>query len=163
MGKTSIRAGDRDVSVTNLEKVLYPEVGFTKLQVIEYYVKVGRFLLPHFKNRPVTLVRFPDGVSGKSFYEKQAPKFTPNWVKTFPVPRTEGGFIDYILINDLPTLAWVANLASLELHPFLHRAPRIDIPTLLVFDLDPGEGSSILTCIEVRSEERRVGKEWHAR
>ena len=149
MGKSSLRIGNRDVPVTNLEKVLYPEAGFTKLQVIEYYVKVGGFLLPHFKNRPVTLVRFPDGVNGKSFYEKQAPKFTPDWVKTFPVPRAEGGVIDYILINDLPTLAWVANLASLELHPFLHRAPRIDTPTLMVFDLDPGEGASILTCIEV--------------
>jgi bifunctional non-homologous end joining protein LigD len=161
MGKSSLRIGNRDVPVSNLEKVLYPETAFTKLQVIEYYVKVGGFLLPHFKNRPVTLVRFPDGVSGKSFYEKQAPKFTPDWVKTFPVPRAEGGVIDYILINDLPTLAWVANLASLELHPFLHRVPRIDTPTLMVFDLDPGEGASILTCIEVafliRSLLERVG------
>lgn len=149
MGKSSIKIGSREITVSNLEKVLYPEGKFTKFQVIEYYVNVGRFLLPHFKNRPVTLVRFPDGVLGKSFYEKQAPKFTPDWIKTFPVPRSEGGFINYILINDLPTLAWVANLAALELHPFLHRAPRIEKPTVLVFDLDPGEGSSILTCIEV--------------
>jgi bifunctional non-homologous end joining protein LigD len=149
MGKTSIQIANRQVPVSNLDKVMYPANQFTKSQVIEYYVNVGPFILPHLKNRPVTLVRYPDGVFGKYFYEKDAPKFTPEWIETFPVPRSEGGFIDYVLINDLPTLAWTANLAALELHPFLHRAPRIDVPTLIVFDLDPGEGANILTCAEV--------------
>src|SRR5690349_19294627 len=102
MGKSSIRIGNRNVTVSNLDKVLYPSGNFTKSQVIEYYVHAGRFLLPHFKNRPVTLVRYPDGVLGKSFYEKQAPTFTPDWITTFPVPRIEGGVIHYILINNLP-------------------------------------------------------------
>jgi bifunctional non-homologous end joining protein LigD len=151
MGKETIRVGNRNLTVSNLDKILYPGNKFTKAQVIEYYVKAGPFLLPHFKNRPVTLVRFPDGVSGKSFFEKDAPKFKLDWIKTFPVPRMKGGVINYIVINDLPTLAWVANLAALELHPFLHRAPRIGSPTHLVFDLDPGEGVTILTCIQVAS------------
>ncbi len=149
MPESVIKVANRKVTVSNLDKVLYPAGPFTKAQVIDYYLHVGEFLLPHFKNRPVTLVRYPNGPFGKSFYEKNAPGFTPSWVKTFPVPRSEGGVIQYILINDLPTLAWTSNLAALELHPFLHRAPRIAQPTHVVFDLDPGEGADILTCVEV--------------
>jgi bifunctional non-homologous end joining protein LigD len=144
-----LTVGRRKVPVSNLDKVLYPGGRFTKAQVIDYYTRVSKHLLPHLKNRPVTLKRYPDGVSGKSFYEKNAPSFTPDWVKTFPVPRREGGLINYILVNDLPTLVWVANMASLELHPFLHRAPKISTPSYVVFDLDPGEGADILTCAEV--------------
>src|SRR5206468_3018670 len=92
----------------------------------------------------------PDGVGGEFFYEKDAPRFTPEWVRTFPVPRRAGGQpIRYILIDDLATLVWSANLANLEIHPFLHRVPDIDSPTVLAFDLDPGEGSSVLACTEV--------------
>jgi len=139
----------RKVALSNLEKLLYPS-GFTKGQVIDYYARVSRFILPHLKDRPVTLVRFPDGVGGEHFYEKAAPKFTPEWVRTFPVPRREGGSrIPYIVIDDPATLVWCANLAALELHPFLHRAPAIGSPTAVVFDLDPGDGTDILTCAEV--------------
>ncbi len=140
----------RDVSVSKLDKVLYPETGFTKAQVIDFYIRVSAYLLPHFKDRPVTLKRFPDGVRGQAFYEKDAPGFAPDWVKTFPVPRRAGGpDIRYIVINDLATLVWCANAASLELHPFLHRAPELDQPNSVVFDLDPGEGADILTCADV--------------
>jgi bifunctional non-homologous end joining protein LigD len=140
----------RKLKLSNLDKVLYPGSGFTKAQVIDYYIRVSPFLLPHLKNRPVTMKRYPDGVQGAFFYEKDAPKFTPDWVETFPVPRLAGGKpIRYILINNLATLAWCANLADLELHPFLHRAPGIDRPTSLVFDLDPGEGAEILDCARV--------------
>jgi bifunctional non-homologous end joining protein LigD len=107
-------------------------------------------MLPHLKDRPVTLIRYPDGVGGKHFYEKNAPAFTPDWVQTFPVPRRSGESpIRYILINDIATLVWCANLASLEFHPFLHRAPAIDSPAEIVFDLDPGEGADILKCAQV--------------
>src|SRR5213078_1230631 len=100
--------------------------------------------------RPVTLKRYPNGVFGEAFYEKDAPGFTPRWVKTCPVPRREGGpDINYILINDIRTLKWAANMAALELHPFLHRVPRIERPTNIVFDLDPGEETNILQCAEV--------------
>src|SRR3954452_3887051 len=140
----------RHVPVSNLEKVLYPGRRFTKAQVIDYYIPAAPHLLPHLRGRPVTLKRFPDGVTGDAFYEKDLPSFAPEWAQTFPVPRRGGGpDIRYILINDLPTLVWCANAAALELHPFLHRAPSIDVPTLVVFDLDPGEGSDILTCARV--------------
>jgi len=139
------------VPVTNLEKVLYPGHKFSKADVIDYYVRISKYLLPHLRNRPITLKRFPEGVFGESFYEKDAPAFTSAWVKTVPVPRREaaGPDIRYILINDQATLVWAANLASLELHPFLHRAPNIDRPTSMVFDCDPGEGADILVCARV--------------
>jgi bifunctional non-homologous end joining protein LigD len=147
--KQEVEIEGRKITVSNLEKVLYP-AGFTKGQVIDYYIRVSRFILPHLKDRPITLKRYPDGINGKYFYEKDAPKFTPAWVKTFPVPRRGGGTdIRYILINDLPTLVWCANLANLEIHPFLHRVPWIDRPTQIVFDLDPGEGVDVLACAEV--------------
>jgi bifunctional non-homologous end joining protein LigD len=135
--------------ITNPDKVLYPAGRITKAQVVDYYVRVAPYLLPHLRDRPVTLKRYPDGVHGEFFYEKDAPAFTPEWIETAPVPRREGGpDIRYIVINDTAALAWVANIASLELHPFLHRAPRIEAPTAVVFDLDPGEGADILTCAE---------------
>jgi bifunctional non-homologous end joining protein LigD len=137
----------RRLQLSNLEKVLYPEAGFTKGQVIDYYVRIARTILPYLKDRPITLKRYPNGVMAKHFYEKDKPRYTPPWVATFPVPRRAGGAdIRYIMINDLPTLVWCANLANLELHPFLHRAPAIDQPTAMVFDLDPGENADILDC-----------------
>ena len=148
--KQSLTVEGREVPVTNLDKVLYPAASFTKAQVIDYYIRVAPYLLPHLEDRPVTLKRYPNGIRGEHFYEKDAPSFTPDWVKTFPVPRRTGeADIRYILINDLPTLVWAANLANLEIHPFLHRVPRIGSPTLLTFDLDPGEGAGVLTCARV--------------
>jgi bifunctional non-homologous end joining protein LigD len=147
MKAESLKVGNRDIKISNVDKVLYPAGRFTKGQVIDYYIRISEYLLPHLKDRPVTLKRFPDGVRGQFFYEKNAPGYTPQWVRRFPVPsRTRHSDINYILINDLPTLVWLANAANLEIHPFLHRVPRIDRPTSLVFDLDPGEGSDILTC-----------------
>ncbi len=148
-GHKDLSIDGRVIALTNPDKVLYP-VGFTKAQVIDYYLRVAEFILPHLKDRPVTLKRYPDGVTGGFFYEKRAPRFTPEWVKTFPVPRRDGGApIKYILINDISTLAWTANLANLEIHPFLHRVPKIHSPTAIVFDLDPGERADVLNCAEV--------------
>jgi bifunctional non-homologous end joining protein LigD len=146
-----LSVGGKRIPVSNLDKILYPGEKFTKAKVIDYYVRISKFLLPHLKNRPVTLKRFPDGVFGEAFYEKDAPAFTPPWVKTVLVPRREtpGADIRYILINDLPTLVWLANLACLEIHPFLHLASRLDRPTSIVFDCDPGEGANILDCARV--------------
>src|SRR5215212_9803235 len=143
-GKTAqLTVGRRHITVSNLDKILYPGTKFSKANVIDYYINISKYLLPHLKNHPVTLKRFPDGVFGESFYEKDAPAFTPTWVKTVPVPRREtpGPDIRYILINDLPTLIWAANYASLELHPFLHRATQLNRPAAIVFDCDPGEGA----------------------
>ena len=153
----TIRIQGRSIALSNLEKVLYPAAAFTKAQVIDYYVRVSRYILPHLMHRPITLVRYPDGVRGEFFFEKNAPGYTPAWIKRFSVPRNRhAGEIHYILIENLPTLVWAANLASLELHPFLHRAPRIDSPTELVFDLDPGEGADILTCARIALLVREV-------
>ena len=146
-----LTVGRRRIPVSNLEKILYPGTKFTKARVIDYYISVSKYLLPHLKDRPVTLKRFPEGVFGEAFYEKDAPAFTPSWVKTVAVPRREtpGPDIRYLLINDLPTLVWVANLDTLEIHPFLHRARRLNRPTSIVFDCDPGEGSDLLVCARV--------------
>jgi bifunctional non-homologous end joining protein LigD len=156
-----LTVGRRHVTVSNLDKVLYPGTRFTKAKVIDYYVKISKYLLPHLKDHPVTLKRFPDGVFGEAFYEKDAPSFTPTWVKTASVPRREtpGPDIRYILINDLPTLVWAANYAALELHPFLHKATRLDRPTSIVFDCDPGEGADVLDCARVALMLRAVLKE----
>ena len=153
--------GRRRVRVSNLDKILYPGKKFTKANVIDYYIKISKHLLPHLKDRPVTLKRFPDGVFGESFYEKDAPAYTPEWVKTVPVLRREtpGPDIRYILINDLPTLVWVASIAALEIHPFLHRASQLNRPTAIVFDCDPGEGANILDSARVALMLRDVLKE----
>jgi bifunctional non-homologous end joining protein LigD len=140
----------RKITVRNLDKVMYPVAGFTKGQVINFYIRCSKWLLPHLKDRPVTLKRYPDGITGDFFYEKDAPGYAPDWIQTVPVPRRAGGpDIRYLLINDLATLVWCANLANLEIHPFLHRAPEIQRPTYVVFDLDPGEGADILACAKV--------------
>jgi bifunctional non-homologous end joining protein LigD len=141
---------DPKVEFTHTEKVFFPGDGFTKGDLIRYYIDAADFILPHLRDRPVTLIRFPDGVSGGKFYEKNAPKFAPKWIKTFGVPRRHReGEIRYILVNDVNTLAWCANIAAIELHPFLHRVPRLDQPTAVAFDLDPGEGSDLAACARV--------------
>src|SRR6267378_2826004 len=139
----------KTLSVSNLDKVLYPETGFTKGQVIDYYIRIAPHLLPHLKNRPITLKRYPDGVEGFFFYEKKCPSHRPEWVKTANVARSGGGEINYCMVNDLAALVWAANLADLELHTFLHKVPAIDRPTALAFDLDPGAPAGILDCCAV--------------
>ena len=148
--KTEIVVGETKLTVSNLDKVLYPEVGFTKAQVIDYYIRIAPVLLPHLRDRPITLKRYPDGVNGFFFYEKQCPSHRPSWVQTTEVPsRRKEGKIDYCMMNDLPALVWAANLADLELHTFLHRAPAITKPTALAFDLDPGPPADIVLCCQV--------------
>ncbi len=146
---SSAKKSKPDVTFSNVDKIFFPKTGTTKGDVIRYYLDVAPALLPHLKDRPVTLIRFPDGIEGEKFYEKNAPRFAPSWIKTAPVPRNDGSLINYILINDAATLAWVENLAAIELHPFLHRRQNLDRPTHLAFDLDPGEGADLATCIEV--------------
>src|ERR1700722_19034478 len=121
--KSQLDIGGTKVTVSNLGKVLYPKAGFTKGDVIDYYVKISPFLLPHLKNRPITLKRYPDGVEGFFFYEKKCPSHRPAWIKTARVAKSDGSDINYCLMNDLPALVWAANLADLELHTFLHKAP----------------------------------------
>lgn len=132
------------------DRVLFPESGFTKNEAAAYYQTIAPVLLPHLKNVPVSFKRYPDTIRGESFWEKDAPSFTPKWVKTVAVPRRGGeSDIHYILINDLRTLRWIVDVGGIEIHPFLHRAPHLERATAMVFDLDPGEGASIVDCCEV--------------
>jgi bifunctional non-homologous end joining protein LigD len=148
--RTEIDVGGKRLKVSNLDKVLYPEVGFTKAQVIDYYIRIAPVLLPHLKRRPITLKRYPDGVEGFFFYEKRCPSHRPAWIRTATVPsQRKEERIDYCMINDLPALIWAANLADLELHTFLHQAPAITRPTALAFDLDPGPPADIALCCQV--------------
>jgi len=147
--KSQLVVNGSAIEVSNLDKVFYPKTGFTKGQVIDYYVRISPALLPHLKNRPVTLKRYPDGVEGFFFYEKECPSHRPKWIKTADVPRSKGGDIHYCVMNDLQALVWAANLADLELHTFLHRAPKIDRPDWLAFDLDPGPPADIVLCCKV--------------
>ena len=140
----------RRLSLSNLDKVLYPEAGFTKGQVIDYYTRVAPAVLPHLRGRPLTLKRYPDGVEGEYFYEKQCPRHRPDWVATAPVwSRHNSRTIDYCLADDLATLVWLANLADLELHTSLSLASDVTQPTVLAVDLDPGPPATIVQCAEV--------------
>jgi bifunctional non-homologous end joining protein LigD len=148
--KTEIVVDGKTLPVSNLEKVLYPQTGFTKGDVIQYYTDIAPYLLPHLKGRALTMKRYPDGVEGFFFYEKKCPAHRPKWLKTATVfSHGRGANMNYCLANDLPSLVWAANLADLELHTSLALAKAQDRPTSMVFDLDPGEGASIVNCAEV--------------
>jgi bifunctional non-homologous end joining protein LigD len=138
----------RRLKLSNLDKVLYPAPGFTKGQVIDYYTRVAAAVLPHLSGRALTLKRYPNGVDGKHFYEKQKPEHAPGWVRSATI-ETGDRDIDFVLCDDLPTLVWLANLADLELHPSLALAKRPDRPMVVAFDLDPGEPAALPECREV--------------
>src|SRR5436190_11933276 len=149
-GKSLLKIKGREVPVSNLHKIFYPEANFTKAQVIDYYIKVSPVLLPHLKDRPLTLKRYPDGVTGGFFYEKRCPPYRPEWIKTAPVWSDRNEIeIHYCLANDLPSIVWAANLGDLELHTFLAKANAVDRPTMMVFDLDPGAPADIIACAQV--------------
>jgi bifunctional non-homologous end joining protein LigD len=140
----------KHLTVSNLEKVLYPTTGFTKGQVIDYYARIGPVLVPHLSGHPLTLKRYPGGVDQEFFFEKNATKHRPDWVKTAPIwSRGNNRNVHYILANDLATLVWVANLAAIELHPSLSLASDIECPRMMVFDLDPGSPADMVQCCQV--------------
>ena len=143
-----VKVGGRALKVTNLDKVMYPKVGFCKRDVIEYYTAIAPAILPHLERRPLTRVRFPNGVEDKSFFEKQCPSHRPDWVAVAPVALSKKT-VEFCVCDDLPTLVWLANLAALELHTQLHRAEPLDTPTMMVFDLDPGPPATIVECCRV--------------
>jgi len=148
--KAELTVEDRKIQVSNLDKVLYPKAGFTKGQVIDYYIRVAPALLPHLKDRPLTMKRYPDGVEGEFFYEKNCPSHRPKWVQTAQVwSESNDRMMNYCLAQDLPTLVWAANLADLELHTSLSRKNNIERPTMMVFDLDPGAPADIVQCCQV--------------
>jgi bifunctional non-homologous end joining protein LigD len=150
VSESAVEIQGRNLKLSNLDKVLYPAAGFTKKDVIDYYVRIAPAILPHLQGRALTRKRYPDGVDGEPFFEKNAPMHKPDWVKTVPV-WSEGNrrTVHYVLANDLATLVWLANLAALELHPSLALAKDIKCPTDMVFDLDPGPPANIVQCCQV--------------
>jgi bifunctional non-homologous end joining protein LigD len=140
----------KQLKLSNLSKVLYPAAGFTKGQVIDYYVRIAPVLLPHLRGRPLTLKRYPNGVDGQFFYEKSCPRHRPDWVTTAPIwSGVRNDYIHFCVVDHVATLVWAANLADLELHTSLSLAKKIEQPTMMVFDLDPGEPANIVQCCQV--------------
>ena len=144
----------RELTLSNLDKVLYPETGFTKGQVIDYYARIAPVMVPHLYDRPLTMKRWPDGVEGQFFFEKHSPRHAPDWVRSVTVPSSgKGDPVRFSVICDLPALIWAANLASIEFHvPLWHVGRRRKLPAPpdhMVFDLDPGEGATIVECCKV--------------
>ncbi|HYN49507.1 MAG TPA: non-homologous end-joining DNA ligase [Thermoleophilaceae bacterium] len=142
--RLEVQVEGRTLSLSNLTKVLYPAVGFTKGEVIDYYTRIAPALLPHLRDRPLTLKRYPNGVEAAYFYEKNCPSHAPEWVRKERVAE-----IDYCVCDDLATIVWLANLADLELHPSLSLVDDINRPTVMAFDLDPGPPAALAECCEV--------------
>lgn len=148
--KSELIVDGRTLMVSNLDKVLYPKDGFTKGELINYYIQIAPVLLPHLKDRPLTMKRYPDGVEGEFFYEKNCPSHRPAWVQTAKVwSESNQRTVQYCLGQDLPTLVWAANLADIELHTSLSRKGDVARPTMMVFDLDPGAPADIVQCCQV--------------
>lgn len=155
--------GGRRLRLSNLDKVLYPGVGFTKAEVIDYYARIAPVLLPHLADRPVTIRRYPDGVDGPSFFEKDVARNAPEWMRTarLPTPGSSKGAesANFVLIDDVAGLVWLANLAALELHipQWTVKSDGVaDSPDLLVFDLDPGDPADLVQCCRVAERLRDV-------
>jgi bifunctional non-homologous end joining protein LigD len=142
----------RRLRLSNLDKVLYPQAGFTKAQIVDYYARVGEAMVPHLADRPVTLVRWPDGVDSQSFFEKRCPSHAPEWMRSAAVWDD----LEQCVIDDLPSLVWAANMAALELHTPQARVSSPDRPDSMVFDLDPGPGATVLDCCRVGLDLRGV-------
>jgi bifunctional non-homologous end joining protein LigD len=139
-----VQVGHRSLKLSNLDKVLWPEAGFTKGELIDYYARVAPVMLPHVAGRPITLRRFPNGVDAPSFFEKNCPSHRPPWI-----PTVRMGDNSFCLLQEPAALVWVANLAAIELHPSLATGDDLERPTAIVFDLDPGPGADAVTCGQV--------------
>lgn len=146
---TTVEVGGRQLTLSNLDKVLYPEAAFTKAEVIDYYARIAPTMLPHLGGRALTFKRFPNGVDQAAFFEKRCPKHRPPWLPTATGPGDRGGPIAYCVVDEPAALVWAANLAALELHAPMALAADLDTPTMLVFDLDPGPPATIRECAEV--------------
>jgi bifunctional non-homologous end joining protein LigD len=154
-----VEVDGRELKLTNLDKVLYPKAGFTKGEMIDYYARVAPALIPHLKGRAVTLRRFPEGVEDleAAFFEKRCPKHRPDWMKTVTVTAgPHAGEIDFCTVGDLPSLIWLAQLATIELHPSLSLARKPEQPTVLAFDLDPGPPANVVDCCRIALQLRAM-------
>jgi bifunctional non-homologous end joining protein LigD len=150
----------KELKLSNLDKVFYPQTGFTKGEVIDYYTRVAPVVLPHLEGRPLTMKRYPNGVEGKFFYEKECPKHRPDWVRTKRIisrgSTKDRTHVNFCVVDDLATLVWAANLADLELHTSLSRVDDMSHPTMIAFDLDPGPGTTIVECCQIATWLRMI-------
>lgn len=159
-GHVNVHIGGRTLRLSNLDKVFYPASGFTKGQAIDYYVHIAEVVLPHIRNRPLTMARYPNGVSGPMFYQKRCPEQRPEWVhQTLVWSETYQRDVSFCIIDDVATLVWLVNLAAIELHPFLATAENVYSPTLITFDLDPGPGATLAHCAWVALRLRALLRE----
>ncbi|HTY22731.1 MAG TPA: non-homologous end-joining DNA ligase [Desulfomonilaceae bacterium] len=154
-----VKVQEKRLKLTHLDKVLYPEAGFTKAEVIDYYARIAPTMLSHLKNRPLTLKRYPNGTDKDFFYEKHCPSHRPRWMETIEVSG-EDKTVNFCRVNNLPSLIWVANLASLEMHTSLSLSKDLSRPTMMVFDLDPGPPATLLQCLEVAVKLRELFEEY---
>jgi bifunctional non-homologous end joining protein LigD len=156
LADAKVEIDGRVLRLSNLDKVLYPEVGTTKAEVIDYYARIAPVMVPHLEDRGVTLRRFPNGVDGGSFFEKRCPSHRPDWVPTVLGPGDRRGGIDYCCLDSRPALVWAANMAALEIHAPMARGDDIESPTMCVFDLDPGAPAALRECADVALDIRLV-------
>lgn len=145
----TLNIADREVSLSNLDRILWPEPGYTKKDLIDYYSTVFPYMSPHLAQRPLVFTRFPGGINGKSFYQKNAPANLPEWIQTFPWTNSDGAIKNYILINSAADLIWLANQACIEIHPWMSSTSSIEYPDFMVFDLDPSEHNSFAEIVTV--------------
>jgi bifunctional non-homologous end joining protein LigD len=146
---TSVEVEGRQLNLSNLDKVLYPKTGTTKAEIIDYYARIAPVMVPHLRGRPITLVRYPNGVDDKNFFEKNCPKHKPDWLPTIPMDVSDKTKVNFCALEEAAALVWTANLAALELHPGLACREDLDSPTVMVFDLDPGEPATAIECAQV--------------
>jgi bifunctional non-homologous end joining protein LigD len=140
----------RRLTIRHLDRVIFPQNGTTKKDLLDYYVRISGAMLPHLRDRLLHMHRYPSGVNGPRFWQKACPEHHPDWIATAPVwSADKGATIDYCVVNELPALLWAVNLGSIELHTSLHERQELLRPTVLAFDLDPGEGVGVLECAEV--------------
>src|SRR4051794_27375067 len=153
----TVEVAGRRLRIAHLDRVLYPATGTTKAAVLDYYVRVAAVMLPHLRERLLHMHRYPEGVTGPRFWQKQCPEHAPPWMPRAPVwSRDKSANIDYCVVNELGALLWAVNIGSIELHTSLHRRDDLDRPTVLAFDLDPGEGAGLLDCCEVSLQLRAM-------
>jgi bifunctional non-homologous end joining protein LigD len=151
------QVGDRRLTIRHLDRVVFPRTGTTKKDLLDYYVRISAAMLPHLRDRLLHMHRYPSGVTGPRFWQKACPDHHPDWIPTAPVwSADKGETIDYCVVNELPALLWAVNLGSIELHTSLHLREELLAPTVLAFDLDPGEGVGVLECGEVALRVREL-------
>jgi bifunctional non-homologous end joining protein LigD len=150
MAASELAVGDRRLAIRNLERVVFPTSGTTKGELLDYYARIGEVILPHLRERLLHMHRYPEGVEGPRFWQKGCPDHRPEWLPTAPVwSRDKGANIDFCVVNELAALLWAVNIGSIELHTSLHLRQALERPTVLAFDLDPGEGVDLVACCEV--------------